>query len=133
VFASYNADGGVSKFMTKVLIADDEAQVTTMLEVAFRQAGFETKVCNTIPEVLGAMQDFLPHIVIIDDMVRGDDIGVGIRIAEAIFDQETPVITISVRATSGKVPSLPKDLKADYPQRLVQMARDILAEHSSTG
>jgi DNA-binding response OmpR family regulator len=53
----------------RVLIAEDEPSILTVLEFLVRQAGFETRVASDGEEALALLPTFRPHLVLLDIML----------------------------------------------------------------
>ena len=50
----------------RVLVVDDEENITFLLDATLRHFGFETKVARTGREALDGVRDFNPHVVLLD-------------------------------------------------------------------
>ena len=53
----------------KILLVDDEPDVTELLEYTFRRAGFETCAMTDPLRVIGAARDFRPDVILLDVMM----------------------------------------------------------------
>jgi DNA-binding response OmpR family regulator len=54
---------------TKILIVDDEPNILTAVEFLLTRHGFEVRKANDAHEALDILEDFLPHIAILDVMM----------------------------------------------------------------
>ena len=90
----------------RILIVDDEPSITDAVATALRYEGFETFEAATGGAAERAIDDFRPHLVVLDLMLP--DVG-GLTIARRLRDggQRTPVIFLTAKdATEDKVAGL---------------------------
>ena len=57
----------------KILIVDDEPNILQFLEMGLRNEGFEVQTCLDGISAISLLQDFRPHVVILDVMMPGMD------------------------------------------------------------
>ena len=87
----------------KILIVDDEPDVTEALQRVFEPRGFQVRICGNGLEVMGALLEFKPDLLIMDVMLPGVD---GYTLVAGITgsaDKELntlPIIIISALDTS---------------------------------
>ena len=53
----------------KILVIDDEPDVTELIEYKLKNEGFEVRVSNNPLQILGAIKEFLPDLIILDIMM----------------------------------------------------------------
>jgi DNA-binding response OmpR family regulator len=58
---------------TKVLVIDDNIDLTTIVSMILRAEGFLVQVCNTIEEGLFFINDWKPEVLLLDVNVDGED------------------------------------------------------------
>src|SRR6266700_4193555 len=93
-------DNGISPGRTRampgrILIIDDEPQITRALRAALSAQGFDVRTANDPEEGLVVFQEWAPDLVITDLMMPGLS---GVDVCRAIRCQgPTPVLVLSVR------------------------------------
>ncbi|TQS46570.1 response regulator transcription factor [Cryptosporangium phraense] len=89
----------------RVLVVDDEENVSHLVSTALRLDGFTTVVADTAPGALAAVAEHDPDLVVLDIMLGDaggmDGVGVLRRLREA--GAEVPVIFLTARDASGDV------------------------------
>lgn len=55
----------------RILIADDERNIVTALRFVLEHQGYEVQVADNGVQALECMQDFAPHLVLLDVMMPG--------------------------------------------------------------
>ena len=89
----------------RVLVVDDEENVSHLVSTALRLDGFTTVVADTAPSALAAVAEHDPDLVVLDIMLGDaggmDGVGVLRRLREA--GEEVPVIFLTARDASGDV------------------------------
>lgn len=102
---------GLTTGRTRVLIVDDEAEITSVLhKVLTEQTNYEVRVCATAFEAGMECERFKPHVVLLDihlgDNGNGDARGVArfIRSSDAL--QMTRVVAMSGKITDGQAMGL---------------------------
>jgi len=80
---------------TKILVVDDEPQITRVLRTSLSTHGYDVRIANDGESALDSFQEFNPDLVITDlSMPRMT----GIELCENIRDHsEVPIIVLSVR------------------------------------
>jgi len=79
----------------RILIVDDEAQITRVLRAALSAQAFEVRTANDPEEALRLFDDWSPDLVVTDLMMPGIS---GIELCKAIRKKaSTPIIVLSVR------------------------------------
>jgi two-component system phosphate regulon response regulator PhoB len=53
----------------KILVIDDEPDVTELIEYKLKNEGFEVRISNNPLQILGAIKEFLPDLIILDIMM----------------------------------------------------------------
>ncbi|MFP5369960.1 MAG: response regulator transcription factor, partial [Actinomycetes bacterium] len=90
----------------RVLVVDDEENITFLLESAMRHFGFEVRVCGTGFEALKQVERFAPDVVLLDVMLPDLD---GFEIVRRLRrdGQKVPVLFLTARdAVDDKVRGL---------------------------
>jgi two-component system OmpR family response regulator len=89
----------------RVLVVDDEENVSHLVSTALRLDGFTTVTADTAPGALAAVAEHDPDLVVLDIMLGDtggmDGVGVLRRLREA--GEEVPVIFLTARDASGDV------------------------------
>src|SRR3974390_726563 len=79
----------------RILVIDDEPQITRALRAALAAQGFDIRTANDPEEGLNLFREWLPDLVIPDLMMPGLS---GVDVCRAIRTQaSTPVLVLSVR------------------------------------
>jgi len=92
---------------TRILVVDDEPQITRVLRTSLSSHGYEVSIANDGEAALKAMQDVNPDLIVTDlSMPRMT----GIELCESIRDQsQVPIIVLSVRGEDkSKIEALDK-------------------------
>lgn len=84
---------------TRILVVDDEADISTVLSVTLRRAGFEVQTAGDGIEAIEAIQREPPDLVILDVMMpRADGLETLKRIREHGPTAQLPVIMLTAKA-----------------------------------
>ncbi len=79
----------------RILVVDDEAQITRVLRTLFSAQNYDVRVANDGEMALEILKDWTPHLVLTDlAMPNLDGIGLCRRIRQT---SEVPIIVLSVR------------------------------------
>jgi two-component system, OmpR family, KDP operon response regulator KdpE len=79
----------------RILVIDDESQITRVLRAALSARGYDVRTANDAEEGLQVFHDWPPDLVITDLMMPGVS---GVDVCRAIRLQgETPILVLSVR------------------------------------
>jgi two-component system, OmpR family, KDP operon response regulator KdpE len=79
----------------RILVIDDEAQITRVLRAALAAQGYDVRAANDPEEGLQVFRDWTPDLVITDLMMPGIS---GVEVCRAIRAKgATPVLVLSVR------------------------------------
>lgn len=79
----------------RILVIDDESQITRALRAALTAQGFDMRTANDPEEGLQVFQEWPPDLVITDLMMPGMS---GVEVCQAIRkNSTTPIIVLSVR------------------------------------
>jgi two-component system, OmpR family, KDP operon response regulator KdpE len=79
----------------RILVIDDEAQITRVLRAALSAQGYDVRTANDPEEGLQVFRDWPPDLVITDLMMPGVS---GVEVCRAIRAKgDTPVLVLSVR------------------------------------
>lgn len=121
--------------ITKVLIVDDDENISEVIDMYLKSSGYNTKVASNGKEAQELYLDYTPDIVLLDVMIPYID---GIDILKWIRKQkETPVIMITAKGdTFDKVLAL--EIGADdyivkpfEPKELLARVKAVLRRYSS--
>ncbi|OOM73935.1 response regulator transcription factor [Clostridium sp. BL-8] len=121
--------------ITKVLIVDDDENISEVIDMYLKSSGYNTKVASNGKEAQELYLDYNPDIVLLDVMIPYID---GIDILKWIRKQkETPVIMITAKGdTFDKVLAL--EIGADdyivkpfEPKELLARVKAVLRRYSS--
>jgi two-component system phosphate regulon response regulator PhoB len=97
-----------AEHLKRILIVDDEADVTELLDYKFKQAGYAIRTLNDPLRAIGLARDFRPDLIILDVMMpelTGVQLLRMVR-ADALL-QDTPVIFLTAKGeTVDKVKGL---------------------------
>ena len=58
---------------TKILVIDDNVDLTQIISLLLRAEGYEVKVCNDLEEGLFCLYDWKPQILLLDVNINGED------------------------------------------------------------
>jgi two-component system, OmpR family, KDP operon response regulator KdpE len=79
----------------RILIVDDEAQITRVLRTALSAQAYDVRIANDPEEALRLFQDWAPDLIVTDLVMPGMS---GIELCKAIRRKSsTPIIVLSVR------------------------------------
>jgi two-component system, OmpR family, KDP operon response regulator KdpE len=79
----------------RILIVDDEAQITRVLRTALSAQAYDVRIANDPEEALHVFEDWTPDLVVTDLMMPGMS---GIEVCRSIRQKSsTPIIVLSVR------------------------------------
>jgi two-component system, OmpR family, KDP operon response regulator KdpE len=79
----------------RILVIDDEAQITRVLRAALSAQGYDVRTANDPDDGLQVFRDWPPDLVITDLMMPGIS---GVEVCRAIRSKgDTPVLVLSVR------------------------------------
>jgi len=85
----------------KILLVDDDPDISSLLQGQLEQAGYLVKLCDAGDEVLGALHSYKPDLLITDVMLPGID---GYSLISHMGDDEElrtlPIIVMSALTTS---------------------------------
>ena len=89
----------------RVLIVEDDAEITDVLRRSLRNEGYEVRTAGDGPAALAACGDFVPDLVVLDLGLPGMD---GIEVCRAIREQgDVPILILTARAeTDDRVAGL---------------------------
>ena len=84
----------------RVLVVDDEENVTHLVSSALRFDGFETVTADNGDDALGKVAQYDPDLIVLDVMMPGRD-GLGVLQALRASGSQVPVIFLTARDTAG--------------------------------
>ena len=91
---------------TRILVVDDETNITDLLATALRYERFDVEVAHTGRQALASVTSFRPHLIVLDVMLPDLD---GFEVARKLADQRerVPVLFLTARdATEDRVRGL---------------------------
>ncbi len=90
----------------RILVVDDEASITDLVATVLRYEGFEVRTADTGRGALRAVEEFRPHLVILDIMLPDLD-GFEVQRRLATGSERVPILFLTARdATEDKVRGL---------------------------
>jgi two-component system, OmpR family, response regulator len=91
---SEQADG------VRILVVDDEENITDLLATALRYERFEVEVAHTGRDALRSVSSFRPHLMVLDVMLPDWD---GFEVTKRLADQRerVPVLFLTARDATG--------------------------------
>ena len=82
--------------MAKILIVDDDPEISSLVQYSLESAGHEIEICENGREVMDKLDAFRPDLMILDVMLPGID---GFSLASEITEDEKfssmPIIVLS--------------------------------------
>lgn len=88
----------------KILIADDDLLLVTLLEHKLRQSGFDVLSVSDGPSALAAFSDFNPDLVVLDGIMPGLD---GFQVLRELkggnLPSAVPVLMLTARRQEGDI------------------------------
>jgi DNA-binding response OmpR family regulator len=82
--------------MKKILIADDEFDLTSTLRAVLERRGYEVVVCSTGREALECVTDAKPDLVLLDVMLpRGNGYEIIEKLRKIAGFEKTPVVLMN--------------------------------------
>ncbi len=59
--------------MKRILIVDDEPNSVAPIQMLFEQEGYETKLVDTHAGIFSVIDEFQPHLILLDVYLKGSD------------------------------------------------------------
>lgn len=91
----------------RVLVVDDDASLAEMLTIVLEAEDLTARVCRTGAEVMAAMADFKPDVVLLDLMLPGVD---GMSVCREI--RKTSAVPIIMLTAKADTPDVVRGLEA---------------------
>nr|WP_200940121.1 MtrAB system response regulator MtrA [Aeromicrobium sp. Root495] len=91
----------------RVLVVDDDASLAEMLTIVLEAEDLTARVCRTGSEVMEAMADFKPDVVLLDLMLPGID---GMQVCREI--RKTSAVPIIMLTAKADTPDVVRGLEA---------------------
>src|SRR5438270_4431542 len=84
----------------RILVVDDEENITDLLATALRYERFEVDVAHSGRDAMRAVSSFRPHLIVLDVMLPDWD---GFEVAKRLADQREriPVLFLTARDATG--------------------------------
>ncbi|WP_040284376.1 MtrAB system response regulator MtrA [Tessaracoccus massiliensis] len=90
-----------AKSKARILVVDDDAALSEMLQIVLRQEGFETVRCGTGSEALQEFRQSRPDLVLLDLMLPGRD---GVSVCRDIrAESGVPIIMLTAKSDTSDV------------------------------
>lgn len=90
-----------AKGKARILVVDDDAALSEMLQIVLRQEGFETVRCGTGSEALQEFRQSRPDLVLLDLMLPGRD---GVSVCRDIrAESGVPIIMLTAKSDTSDV------------------------------
>lgn len=90
-----------AKGKIRILVVDDDAALSEMLQIVLRQEGFETVWCGTGDEALQEFRHARPDLVLLDLMLPGRD---GVSVCRDIrAESGVPIIMLTAKSDTSDV------------------------------
>jgi two-component system OmpR family response regulator len=85
---------------TRILVVDDEENITDLLATALRYERFDVEVAHTGREAMRAVTSFRPHLIVLDVMLPDWD---GFEVTKRLADQRerVPILFLTARDATG--------------------------------
>jgi two-component system OmpR family response regulator len=85
---------------TRILVVDDEENITDLLATALRYERFDVEVAHNGREALRAVSSYRPHLIVLDVMLPDWD---GFEVTKRLTDQRerVPVLFLTARDATG--------------------------------
>ena len=92
---------GDNRGKSRILVVDDAAALSEMLQIVLRQAGFETHRIATGLEALQEFRSYRPDLVLLDLMLPGRD---GVEVCRDIrAESGVPIVMLTARSDTADV------------------------------
>lgn len=90
-----------AKSKARILVVDDDAALSEMLQIVLRQEGFETVRCGTGSEAVQEFRQSRPDLVLLDLMLPGRD---GVSVCRDIrAESGVPIIMLTAKSDTSDV------------------------------
>jgi DNA-binding response OmpR family regulator len=88
--------------MNRILIIDDDPDVRTVMRQLMKRQGYEVETASRKEEALELLQQFRPHVILLDVLLSGSDGRELCREIKALEGlEQVPVIMISAHPGAG--------------------------------
>lgn len=92
---------GEAKGKTRILVVDDDAALSEMLQIVLRQEGFETLWCGTGTDAVDEFRESRPDLILLDLMLPGRD---GVSVCRDIRGESgVPIIMLTAKSDTSDV------------------------------
>lgn len=82
--------------MAKILVVDDDLEISSLVQYTLESVGHTIKVCDNGREVLDAIKEFSPELLVMDVMLPGiDGYSLTTKISESPETAAIPIIVLS--------------------------------------
>ncbi|MBI4351741.1 MAG: response regulator transcription factor [Elusimicrobia bacterium] len=86
----------------KLLLIDDDIEISSILQEALEAAGYQFKLCDNGGEALKAILEYKPDLLLLDVMLPGlDGYSLAVRITGDAATRDLPIIVLSGLEPSG--------------------------------
>lgn len=80
---------------TRILVIDDNIDLTRIISMLLEAEGFEVKICNDLEEGLDCLEKWEPQVLLLDVNINGEDARAHCRKIKAEKRDELTVILMS--------------------------------------
>ena len=85
----------------RVLVVDDDAALSEMLQLVLRSEGFDARLCHSGDKALATFRDYRPDLVLLDLMLPGRD---GVDVCRDIRNESgVPVVMLTAKSDTRDV------------------------------
>jgi DNA-binding response OmpR family regulator len=82
--------------MAKVMVVDDDPEISGLLQITMESLGHTVRVCDNGRDVIDAIKDFKPDLMILDVMLPGvDGFSIATTISQDAELSKLPIIVLS--------------------------------------
>ncbi len=82
--------------MAKILVVDDDPEISSLVQYTLESLGHTIKVCDNGREVIDAIKEFSPQLLVMDVMLPGiDGYSLTAKISESPDTASIPIIVLS--------------------------------------
>ncbi|PIS47667.1 MAG: response regulator [Elusimicrobia bacterium CG08_land_8_20_14_0_20_51_18] len=82
--------------MAKIMVVDDDPEISSLVEYTLESLGHKMKVCDNGRDVIDALREFKPDLLVLDVMLPGvDGYSLATKITEEAEFANMPIIVLS--------------------------------------
>ena len=95
----------------RVLVIDDNTDLTTIISLVLTAEGFEVKICNDVEGAIFCLEDWQPQIILLDVNVNGQD---GRELCQKIKTERGDEVRIILMSGDETLLNITKAAGADH-------------------